>query len=206
VVVERLTAVSSYLASTAIIFAKMNWRQYPAIAAAVASTDFEERDLCVIAKPLSDDGGLYRSEHHFILVLERRRRGRHGAGSSSMRSNLWVPTQGRSKGKSPLNYLAHITRAITDVTEAEAAVFDPYVGKGQVLIAAETSDRMFIGASMNAFEVEDAILRWQTHTGREAVNAVTRETFAAATERHLASFMRAPGTPAGTTNSIKDLK
>jgi hypothetical protein len=204
---ERLMAVGSYLAPTAIAFVKIDWRQYAAIAAALAATDFEERDLCVIAKPLSDDGGFYRSEHRFILVLERRRRRHPGAHSSSMRSNLWVPTQGRSKGKSPPNYLAHITRAITDVTEAKAAVFDPYVGKGQVLIAAEASDRMFIGVSMNAFDVEDAILRWQTHTGLEAFNTVTRETFAAAQERHLASFVRAPAMPAETANiCIKDMK
>jgi DNA modification methylase len=57
------------------------------------------------------------------------------------------------------------------------AVFEPFMGSGTTLIAAETIGRVCFGIELNPAYVDVAIDRWQQFTGANAVLAETGETF-----------------------------
>jgi DNA modification methylase len=57
------------------------------------------------------------------------------------------------------------------------AVFEPFMGSGTTLIAAETTGRVCYGIELNPTYVDVAIERWQAFTGKEAVLAESGETF-----------------------------
>ncbi len=57
------------------------------------------------------------------------------------------------------------------------AVFEPFMGSGTTLIAAETTDRVCYGIELNPTYVDVAIERWQQFTGANAVLADSGETF-----------------------------
>ena len=57
------------------------------------------------------------------------------------------------------------------------AVFEPFMGSGTTLIAAETTGRVCYGIELNPTYVDVAIERWQQFTGANAVLADSGETF-----------------------------
>ena len=58
------------------------------------------------------------------------------------------------------------------------AVYEPFMGSGTTLIAAETTVRVCFGIELNPAYIDLAIERWQQFTGANAVLADTGETFA----------------------------
>ena len=66
-------------------------------------------------------------------------------------------------------------------------VYEPFMGSGTTLIAAETTGRVCYGVELNPAYVDVAIERWQTFTGENAVLTETGETFAALKEKRLAA-------------------
>jgi DNA modification methylase len=48
------------------------------------------------------------------------------------------------------------------------AVYDPFLGSGTTLIAAETAGRVCLGMKLDGRYVDMAIRRWQRFTGKEA--------------------------------------
>ena len=67
------------------------------------------------------------------------------------------------------------------------AVFDPFMGSGTTLIAAETIGRVCFGIELNPAYVDVAIERWQSFTGANAVLAETGETFTDLKAKRLAA-------------------
>ena len=57
------------------------------------------------------------------------------------------------------------------------AVFEPFMGSGTTLIAAETTGRVCYGIELNPTYVDVAIERWQKFTGANAVLTDTGEPF-----------------------------
>ena len=57
------------------------------------------------------------------------------------------------------------------------AVFEPFMGSGTTLIAAETTGRLCYGIELNPAYVDVAIERWQQFIGECAILADTNETF-----------------------------
>jgi len=66
-------------------------------------------------------------------------------------------------------------------------VYEPFMGSGTTLIAAETTGRICYGVELNPAYVDVAIERWQAFTGEEAVLSETGETFAALKSLRLAA-------------------
>lgn len=58
------------------------------------------------------------------------------------------------------------------------AVYDPFLGSGTTLIAAETVNRRCFGIELNPAYVDVVIRRWQAFTGRDAVREADGVTFA----------------------------
>jgi DNA modification methylase len=56
-------------------------------------------------------------------------------------------------------------------------VYDPFVGAGTTIIAAETTKRIAYAMDIDPVYVDLAIERWQQFTGQKAVLAETQETF-----------------------------
>ena len=72
------------------------------------------------------------------------------------------------------------------------AVYDPFLGSGTTLIAAETSGRVCLAAELDTRYVDVAVRRWQAFTGKDASLAANGRRFdEIATERAPVSDARA---------------
>ena len=60
-------------------------------------------------------------------------------------------------------------RPILNNSSPGQAVYEPFMGSGTTLIAAETTGRVCLGIELNPAYVDVAIERWQRFTGRQAV-------------------------------------
>jgi len=78
-------------------------------------------------------------------------------------------------------------RPILNNSAAGQPVYEPFMGSGTTLIAAETTGRVCYGVELNPAYVDVAIERWQSFTGADAVLTETGETFATLKVRRLAA-------------------
>ncbi len=78
-------------------------------------------------------------------------------------------------------------RPILNNSSPGQAVYEPFMGSGTTLIAAETTGRVCFGVELNPAYVDVAIERWQQFTGAYAVLADTGETFADLKAKRLAT-------------------
>ncbi|HMR35905.1 site-specific DNA-methyltransferase [uncultured Paracoccus sp.] len=69
-------------------------------------------------------------------------------------------------------------RPILNNSSPGQAVYEPFMGSGTTLIAAETTGRVCYGIELNPAYVDVAITRWQNLTGQAAVLEGTDKTFA----------------------------
>jgi DNA modification methylase len=81
--------------------------------------------------------------------------------------------------------VALIVDAIKDVTAPKDFVLDPFCGSGSILIAAERTDRQARALEIDPRFVDVAVRRWQKYAGKNAIHAVTGETFEQHEEREL---------------------
>jgi len=68
-------------------------------------------------------------------------------------------------------------RPILNNSSPGQAVYEPFMGSGTTLIAAETTGRVCFGIELNPAYVDVAVERWQQFTGKEAVLSGSGETF-----------------------------
>ena len=69
-------------------------------------------------------------------------------------------------------------RPILNNSSPGQAVYEPFMGSGTTLIAAETTGRVSLGIELNPAYIDVAVQRWQQFTGQEAVLDGTGESFA----------------------------
>ena len=60
-------------------------------------------------------------------------------------------------------------RPILNHSRPGEAVYDPFVGSGTTIIAAEISGRVCHAIEIDPAYVDVAVRRWEAHTGRRAV-------------------------------------
>ena len=72
-------------------------------------------------------------------------------------------------------------RPILNNSSPGQAIYEPFMGSGTTLIAAETTGRVCYGIELNPAYVDVAITRWQNLTGQTAVLDGTDQTFEALT-------------------------
>jgi len=68
-------------------------------------------------------------------------------------------------------------RPILNNSSLSQAVYEPFMGSGTTLIAAETTGRVCYGIELNPAYVDVAVERWQQFTGKDAVLSGSGETF-----------------------------
>jgi DNA modification methylase len=66
------------------------------------------------------------------------------------------------------------------------AVYDPFIGSGTTLIAAETTGRACLGIELDPLYVDVAVRRWQAFTGNKAMLLANGKTFDAIAARRVA--------------------
>lgn len=69
-------------------------------------------------------------------------------------------------------------RPILNNSSPGQAIYEPFMGSGTTLIAAETTARVCLGIELNPAYVDVAVQRWQQFTGQNAVLDGTDQTFA----------------------------
>ena len=68
-------------------------------------------------------------------------------------------------------------RPILNNSSPGQAVYEPFMGSGTTLIAAETTGRVCLGIELNPAYVDVAVERWQRFTGKVAVLDGSGESF-----------------------------
>ncbi len=208
---ETVAAFKSVLVDGAIAFIAMDWRHGGELCEAVAQNGLEQKNLCVWVKSNAGMGSFYRSQHELIYVFkhgEAPHQNNFGLGAGGRtRSNVWQYRGVNAFGKDRMNLLAvhptvkpvaMIADALRDVTRRDDVVLDVFLGSGSTLIAAEETGRICCGVELDPLYVDAAIRRWQKRTGKDAVHAVSGETFDALHERAVSA---AAGDAASTDNA-----
>ena len=164
-----------------VVFCCMDWRHIRHLLNAVEERALELVNVAVWVKSNAGMGGLYRSQHELVAVIKRRgeahrnnvQLGRHGRS----RSNVWqyrgVNVMGGERhlldDHPTVKPSAMVADAIRDVTSPGDLVFDPFLGSGTTLIAAQRTGRACYGIEIAPKFVDLAIRRWEAETGRNAV-------------------------------------
>ena len=175
----------------ALIYSFMDWRHMREMLAAVDIVGLDHLNHCIWVKPNGGMGSFYRSRHEQVFVL------RHpGAphtnnvalgANGRYRTNVWEYA-GATGGRADEVYdfslhptvkpVRLVEDAILDATAAGETVFDPFLGSGTTLLAAERTRRRCIGVEFSPAYVDVAIRRWEALTGGEAIHDASGMTFA----------------------------
>lgn len=187
---SALTAAASHVKDGALIFVCIDWRHAGALLQATENIFKEPLNLVVWVKSSFGQGAFYRSQHELIFVfkqgggayLNNIERGKHGRS----RTNVWTYPGVNSFRAGRLDDLAAhptvkpvalVADAIRDCTRRGDIVFDPFLGSGTTLLAAERIGRRGYGLEIDPRYVDTAIRRWQQFTRKDAVLSATGQTF-----------------------------
>ena len=155
----------------------------------LAESGFEVRQQIIWGKQHFAIGrGHYHIQHEPCWYAVRKSAVGHWTGSRQQ-STLWLIQIGNGylKGKAEDAAVAHSTqkpvecmkRPIENNSSPGQAVYDPFVGSGTTIIAAEMTGRACHAIELYPPYVDVAVLRWQNFTGQEATHADTGRSFAA---------------------------
>ncbi len=184
----RLTA--RYTEDGAIIFCCMDWRHLAECLAAGEQAFTELKNIIAWVKSNAGQGSFYRSQHELILVFKNGtgrhqnniELGKHGRS----RSNVWQYAGVNSFRKDRLAELtvhptvkpvALVADAMRDCSRLGDIVFDPFMGSGTTILAAEKVGRKAYGIEIDPHYIDVAIRRWQDYTKCDAILESTGQTF-----------------------------
>lgn len=190
---SRMTEVlDAHTAPGALLYVCMDWRSIADLCAATEAQGFEQLNLAVWTKTNPGQGSFYRSQHELIGVYKKPgaphrnnvELGKHGRS----RSNVWQyrgvnvfgverPLLREHPTVKPSQLVAD---ALRDASAVGDLVFDPFLGSGTTIIAAQRSRRVCYGIEIEPRFVDLAIRRWEDETGHEAVREQDGMTFATA--------------------------
>lgn len=151
-----------------------------AVAASLAACDFRIRNQIVWAKQhFAMSRGDYHWQHEPCWYAVRQGRTSHWQGDRTQ-STLWSvpnlnPLGGERTGENLVT--GHGTqkpvrlfeRAILNHTVAGDAIYDPFVGSGTAIIAAEKTGRIAYALDLEPIYVQATIDRWEAYTGKRAI-------------------------------------
>jgi DNA modification methylase len=132
--------------------------------------------------------GAYHWGHEPCWYAVRKGQGAHWCGDRTQ-STVWEvanlnpfggdrDAENEATGHGTQKPVELMRRPILNHTQPGEAVYDPFLGSGSTLIAAENTGRICYGMDLDPKYVDLVILRWQRFTGREAVLEGDGRTFA----------------------------
>ncbi len=174
----------------AIVFCCMDWRHIGECLAAGEKAFGEPKNIIAWIKTNAGQGSFYRSQHELIFVFKNGEGphqnnielGKHGRS----RSNVWQYAGVNTFRKGRLAELsvhptvkpvALVADAMRDCSRRSDIVFDPFMGSGTTILAAEKVGRRGYGIEIDPLYVDVAIRRWQDFTRRDAILEGTGQTF-----------------------------
>jgi DNA modification methylase len=156
------------------------------VAAGLAAAGFEIRAQIIWAKQhFALSRGDYHWQHEPCWYAVRQGKSSAWRGDRTQ-STLWeVPNLNPIGGIREEVATGHGTqkpvelmrRAILNHTGTGAIVYDPFLGSGTTLIAAEELERICYGVEIDAHYVDVIVLRWQALTGKTAILEGSGQTF-----------------------------
>jgi DNA modification methylase len=156
-------------------------RQLISMGEQLASTAFEPRNLIVWAKSnFAISRGHYHSQHETCWYAVRKSATGHWNGDRKQ-TTLWQidKPQKSETGHSTQKPVECMKRPIENNSSAGQAVYDPFVGSGTTIIAAEMTGRACHAIELSPQYVDVALRRWQAFVGQEATLEGDGRTFAA---------------------------
>jgi DNA modification methylase len=147
------------------------------VASGLAAAGFDIRAQIIWSKQhFAMSRGHYHWQHEPCWYSVRRGRKSHWRGDRKQ-STIWAVANlnpfGGSKDEAPTGHgtqkpVELMRRPIQNHTEAGEAVYDPFLGSGTTLIAAEQAGRVCLGIDIDPVYVDVAVIRWQEFTGKTA--------------------------------------
>lgn len=185
-----MVPVAKFSTEGAIVFCCMDWRHIGECLAAGEKAFSELKNIIAWVKTNAGQGSFYRSQHELIFVFKNGEGshqnnielGKHGRS----RSNVWQYAGVNSFRKDRLAELtvhptvkpvALVADAMRDCSRRGDIVFDPFMGSGTTILAAEKVGRRGYGIEIDPLYVDVAIRRWQDFTKRDAILEATGQTF-----------------------------
>ena len=149
------------------------------VAASLGRAGLDVRSQLIWAKSrFALSRGSYHWQHEPCWYSVRRGGRAHWVGGRAQ-STVWEiasTDDGDATFHGTQKPLECMARAIRNHSAEE--VYDPFLGSGTTLIAAENQGRTCLGVEIDPAYVDVTIQRWERGTGLEAVLAETRQTFA----------------------------
>lgn len=155
----------------------------------IVNSGFEIRATIVWGKPgFQISRGHYHWQHEPCWYAVRKGGKAHWRGDRSQ-STLWsVPTlDGQSRtGHGTQKPVELMRRPILNHTKRGESVYDPFLGSGTTLIAAQELERVCYGLEIDPKYCDVIVRRWQEFTGKQAGLAADGRTFEqTAADRHV---------------------
>ncbi|MDP2737438.1 MAG: site-specific DNA-methyltransferase [Pseudorhodobacter sp.] len=149
------------------------------VADSLTAAGFAVRSQIIWAKDrLVLSRGDYHWQHEPCWYAVRVKGKGHWAGDRKQ-TTLWH-ISGKDQDAAPVHGTQKpvecMRRPILNNSSPGQAVFEPFMGSGTTLIAAETTGRVCFGIELNPVYVDVAIERWQQFTGANAVLAEPSQT------------------------------
>ena len=112
--------------------------------------------------------GHYHWRHEPCWYAVRKGRTGHWAGDRKQ-TTIWLMPHRRSEtGHGTQKPLLAMQRPMENNSRVGDAVYDPFVGSGTTIIAAEILGRRCHAIELDPVYVDVAVRRWEAHTGRQA--------------------------------------
>jgi len=152
------------------------------VADSLEATGFSIRSQIVWAKDrLVLSRGDYHWQHEPCWYAVRKTGKGHWAGDRKQ-TTLWriaSRDQDAETAHGTQKPVECMRRPMVNNSSPGQAVYEPFMGSGTTLIAAETTGRVCLGIELNPAYVDVAVTRWQQFTGKAAVLDGSPETLAA---------------------------
>ena len=162
----------------------MDWRHVGDLIAVGEGLYETMLNLCVWNKGTAGQGSFYRSQHELVAVFRVGSVGHQNNVALGQfgrnRSNVWSypgvagygPDRAVALAMHPtVKPVSLVADALRDCTQRGERVFDPFLGSGTTLMAAEKIGRVAYGLEYDPNYVDVIVRRWQAYTGRDAVLA-----------------------------------
>lgn len=157
---------------------------------AFESCGFELRSQIIWAKQQFAIGrGHYHVQHEPCFYMVRKGTTGHWA-SDRKQTTLWeIPKPSKSEtGHGTQKPVECMQRPIRNNSKVGDGIYDPFIGSGTTIIAAEQNGRICYAMELSPNYVDVAVTRWQDFTGDQATLESTGKTFAETkAERHAKS-------------------
>jgi DNA modification methylase len=162
------------------------------LAAGLAACGFQLRAQIVWAKQhFTLSRGDYHWKHETCWYAVRDGKASHWRGDRTQ-TTAWElpnnnpfgnPQREQSWGHGTQKPVECMRRPIVNNSRPGQAIYDPFLGSGTSLIAAEMTGRVCYGLELNPAYVDVVVRRWQAFTGRTAMHQASGQSFDERTQR-----------------------